>query len=560
MTDVLLIGLGGANGIVADVLTAAGLEVVALEAGRKVTRDEMTLDEVRNDRREWLAQTKSDGEQPTWRTGPDEVSGPSPWPMRMVNAVGGSTVHYPALSARLLPWNFRARSATLERYGPDAVPEDSTLADWPVSYDELEPSYTAIEHELGVAGPTGDNPFEGHRSKELPMPALRGTGWSDLTARAARDLGWHPFRPPAALNTVPRNGRPACTYCGFCISNGCHVDAKNHTALTHIPRAEATGRLRIVTGARVTRIDAGPDGRVTGASYVLDGEERHQAAKLVVLGTFVYENVRLLLLSGLANGSGQVGAHYIAHVIPTVHGLFEGQDLSLFGGTWSQGTSFEDLNGDNFDHDGLGFIGGGMCSSYHEAKPIGTVLTTPPPGVPAWGAAWKEWVGRHARSVGTVISQLDALPYEDNRLDLDPVARDPYGVPVIRATFAPHENELRAARWLDEQLHTWLRQAGATQTWEPPGGLTIEPRHAFGGTRMGHDPATSVVDAFGFAHEVPNLVVVGASTFPTAGGLNPTLTLQALARRTAHHIVDTWGDRAATQAHASTGNPRRNHI
>jgi gluconate 2-dehydrogenase alpha chain len=544
VTDVLLIGLGGANGIVADVLTAAGLDVVALEAGGRLTPSQMRLDEVRNDRREWLAQAKSQGELPTWRSTPDDVAGPSPWPLRMVNAVGGSTVHYPGLSARLAPWNLRARSATAERYGPAAIPAGCTLTDWPFSYDELEPYYDAIEHEVGVAGRSGANPFEGARTRDLPMPELRPTGWTQLTERAATELGWHPFPAPAALNSVPRDGRAACTYCGFCTSNGCHVDAKNHTAVTHIPRAEATGRLRIVTGARVTRIDSGPDGRATGATYVEGGREHHEPARVVVLGTFVYENVRLLLLSGLANASGQVGAHYIAHVVPTVHGLFEGRDLALFGGPWTQATCFEDLNADNFDHAGLGFIGGGMCSVSHEVKPIAAASITPPPGVPDWGAAWKAWLARHGRSVGTAIAQLDALPYEDHRLDLDPRTRDAHGLPVVRATFAPRENERRAAAWLGERLHAWLRQAGATQTWEPAGPLTIEPRHAYGGTRMGDDPATSVVDRFGFAHDVPNLAVVGASTFPTAGGLNPTLTLQALALRTARHLVASWDGRA----------------
>jgi gluconate 2-dehydrogenase alpha chain len=539
MTDVILIGLGGANGIVADVLTAAGLDVVALEAGERVTPGQMTLDEVRNDRREWLAQAKSHGEQPTWRDTPGVEAGPSPWNLRMVNAVGGSTVHYPGLSARLQPWNFRARSATVERYGEGAIPEGSTLADWPVGYDELEPYYDAIEHGIGVSGETGANPFEGPRTRGLPMPPLRTTGWMELMAGAAREQGWHPFPAPAALNSVPRDGRPACTYCGFCSSNGCYVDAKNHTAVTHIPRAEASGRLRVVTGARVTRIETA-GGRARGVRYVAGGEERLLEASAVVLGTYVYENVRLLLRSRI--GGDQVGAHYMAHVIPTVFGLFEGRDLGLFGGPWTQSTCFEDLNADVFDHEGLGFIGGGMCSVSHELKPISTALFPPPPGVPTWGAAWKDWLARNARSVGIAIAQFDPQPYETNRLDLDPRVRDPHGDPVVRITFSPGQNERRASAWLCERLGAWLRAGGATQTWEPPV-LGIEPRHAFGGTRMGDDPAASVVDRFGFLHDVPNVAVVGASTFPTAGGVNPTLTLQALTLRSARHLVDQWDQR-----------------
>lgn len=542
MTDVVLIGLGGANGIVADVLTEAGLEVVALEAGRRVSPGEMVLDEVQNDRREWLGQQKSLREAPTWRDRPDQVAGPSPWPAGMANAVGGSTVHYPALSGRLMPWNFRARTATIERYGPDAIPADSTLADWPVTYDELEPFYSEIEQQIGVAGRPEENPFAGPRSQPLPMPPLRPSGWTELTSSAARELGWHPYAAPAAINSVPRDGRPACTYCGFCAFNGCYVDAKNHTAVTHIPRAEATGRLRVITGARATRIET-RRGRVTGVTYVHDGEERFQPAGAVILGSFVYENVRLLLLSELANASGQVGRNFIAHVTPLVHGLFCGLDLGLFSGPWSQSTCVDDFNGDSFDHSTLGFIGGGMSNAAQEIKPIQAATVSPPPGVERWGAGWKDWILPNARSVGTVVAQFDVLPYEGNQLDLDPAARDAYGLPVIRTTFAPRENELRGSAWLAGRLHEWLRQAGATRTWTPGERAPIEARHAFGGTRMGDDPATSVVDRYGFAHGVDNLAVVGASTFATAGGVNPTLTVQALALRTARHLVATWGER-----------------
>ena len=353
---------------------------------------------------------------------------------------------------------------------------------------------------------------------------------------------------------MPRDGRPACTYCGFCTSNGCHVDAKNHTAVTHIPRAEATGRLRIVTGARVTRIDAGPDGRATGATYVEGGRERHQPARAVVLGTFVYENVRLLLLSGLANASGQVGAHYIAHVVPTVHGLFEGRDLALFGGPWTQATCFEDLNADNFDHAGLGFIGGGMCSVSHEVKPIARGVDHAPAGRARVGRG-VEGVARAARALGGDRER----PARRAALRGPPPRPRSGGTRRPRTSRSCARRSRRARtsgappRWLGERLHAWLRQAGAARTWEPAGPLTIEPRHAYGGTRMGDDPATSVVDRFGFAHDVPNLAVVGASTFPTAGGLNPTLTLQALALRTARHLVASWDGRALGRGVGSGG-------
>jgi gluconate 2-dehydrogenase alpha chain len=208
--DVVLIGLGAANGIAAHVLTDAGLEVVALEGGPRLDPSMMTLDEIRNDVRNWLTAAKSSREVPTIRAGASKRASSVPWPVLMVNAVGGSTVHYPGLSIRFQPWNFRGRSGVLERYGAAAIPAGSTLADWPLDYEELEPYYDAVEHAIGVSGraanvagehdPEG-NELEGPRRRGYPMPPLRRTGWTELTAAAARDLGWHPFPAPRRPST-----------------------------------------------------------------------------------------------------------------------------------------------------------------------------------------------------------------------------------------------------------------------------------------------------------------------------------------------------------------------
>jgi gluconate 2-dehydrogenase alpha chain len=560
-TDVVIIGLGAAGGIAASVLTEAGLEVTALEAGPRLSASDVTFDEIRNDVRNWMAGPKAAGEVPTWRTSEAERAGPSPWPMLMVNAVGGSTVHYECVSLRFLPWNFEARSAVLQRYGPGALPTGTTLADWPLSYDDLEPYYDHVEHAIGVSGTAGNvggrldplgNPFEGPRRRGYPMAPIRPTGWAELMSDAARRKGWHPFPSPAAINSEPFDGRAACTYCGFCQSNVCHVDAKGSTDLTVIPRAEATGRLRVETGARVTRIEVGPDGLASGVRYVQDGRERFLAARAVLLGGFVYENTRLLLLSasdafpaGLSNNHGQVGRHFIAHVTPFVYGTFPGRRLNLFSGTMAQASCIDDFNADNFDHGGLGFIGGGMGACWGELKPIGLAAGgAVPPGVPRWGGAWKAWLRENANSIGGAGAQFDSLSYEDTYLDLDPEVRDPHGTPVVRVTHSLHENERRGAAYVAEQLETWLLEAGAAQAWTTDRQL-IEGRHVYGGTRMGDDPETSVVDAHGFSHECPNLGVVGASTFPTAGGHNPTLTVQAVAWRTAEHLAQEWSAIAA---------------
>jgi gluconate 2-dehydrogenase alpha chain len=554
--DVAIIGLGAAGGIAAHVLTKAGLEVAALEAGPRVRGRDAAFDEIGNDVRNRLSRPKALHEAPTWRPDDSTRSAPSPWPVLMVNAVGGSTLHYPGLSARLLPWNFASRSRAIERYGPSAIPEGSTLADWPLGYEDLEPCYDAVERVIGVSGAAGNiagrldprgNPFEGPRQRAYPMPPLRRSGWTEMTAEAARNLGWHPYAAPAAVNSEPYNGNLDCTYCGFCGSNGCYRDARGSTDTNVIPRAEASGLLRIETSARVVRIEVDATGLATGVTYVKDGRELFQPAGAVLLGAFTYENTRLLLLSsssafphGLSNNHGQVGKHFVAHVTPHVFGVFPGRRLNVFSGPWSQATCVDDWNGDNFDHTGLGFLGGGMLSASHELKPIAIARGPLPRSVGRWGTAWKAWLASHAQSIAAVTGQFDALSYETNSLDLDSHRRDPYGLPVVRVTHRLGPNELRGAEFLRDKLRLWLDEAGAAETWWTDD-LPVEGRHSYGGTRMGVDPDGSVVDSFGFSHEVPNLGVLGTSVFPTAGGHNPTLTLQALAWRTAQRLADAWG-------------------
>jgi gluconate 2-dehydrogenase alpha chain len=532
--------MGAGGSVAAHALTAAGLRVVGLEAGPRRSGAEAAPDEIRNEIDHWLCEPKSAGEVPTFRTDVSTPAVPSPHATLMPNGVGGAALHYPGTSPRLAPWNFRARSQTVARYGEAAIPDGSTLADWPLDYDELEPYYSLVEHAIGVSG-EASNPFEGPRSRDYPMPPLRRSGWTGLMSDAAQRLGWHPFPLPTAVNSVPRDGRPACTYCGFCENNLCHNGAKGSPDVTVAARAEATGLLSLVTGARVVGIETS-GARATGVVYVGDdGREHAVRAGAVLLAAHTYENVRLLLRCvPEANRDGQVGRHFMPHVNPEVYGVFPGVDLRLWSGTWAQGVGVDDVNADNFDHTGLGFVSGGMLTAAHELlKPI-WLSRVVPPSVPRWGEGWKAWMREHARSVGVAMGQLDVFPYAGNVLDLDPVARDAHGLPRVRVTWRAGEREHTARRFLEEQLAAWLREAGATGTWTPPGDY-VEMRTAYGGTRMGDDPAGSVVDRFGLAHGVPNLGLLGSCTFPTTGGHNPTLTLQALAWRTADRVAELLG-------------------
>ena len=528
----MIVGLGGAGGIAAHVLTHAGIEVVALEAGPNLDATKAAFDEIGNDRRQRLSSPKARLEIPTWRPSASEAAKPSPWSTLGVNAVGGSTLHYAGLNPRFLPWNFESRRRTIERYGDGAVPAGSTLADWPLTYAELEPFYDAVEYAIGVAGSAGNvrgcvgptgNPFEGPRERNYPMRPLRRSGWTELTAGAARRLDWHPFPAPAALNSEPFNGNPECTYCGFCDSNCCHRNAKGATSATVIPRALETGLLTIESSARVVAIEVDGDGLARGVTYVKSGEERFQPARIVLLAGFTYENSRLLLASrstawpdGLSNNHGQVGQHYMVHIIPRVLGLFPGRALNIFSGPWSQATCLDDWNADNFDHTGLGFVGGGMLAASHEMKPIGTAGGPLPATVPRWGSEWKGWLKRNAQSIGSASAQLDSLSYETNRLDLDPVATDAYGVPRVRITYETRDHERRGAAFLRGKLETWLLEAGASETWSGED-FIVEARHAYGGTRMGDSPETSVADKQGFSHEIPTSAFWVRRCFPQLG-------------------------------------------
>src|SRR6478736_7342195 len=223
-TDVVIIGVGAAGGILAAELGKAGMKVIGLERGpRLTTQDFNPHDELRYFQRQDLRPNIK--RQPvTWRPNKDARANPMPV-LNYGNQAGGGTVHYGAVSWRMHEDDFRARSHTIDRYGAAAIPVDSSLADWPLSYADLEPYYDRAEYELGISGKAGNlqgrkidggNVFEAPRRREYPLPALQVDQSGANMEEAARKLGYHPFSTPRAILSEPYNGRPACTYCGFC--------------------------------------------------------------------------------------------------------------------------------------------------------------------------------------------------------------------------------------------------------------------------------------------------------------------------------------------------------
>jgi gluconate 2-dehydrogenase alpha chain len=560
-TDVVIVGVGASGGILAAELGKAGMKVIGLERGPRLKTADFQLDELRYFQRQDLRPNPKT--QPvTWRPNANSRATPVA-SQNNGNQAGGGTVHYGALSWRLHENDFRTRSQTIERYGAAAIPEDSSLSDWPLRYADLEPFYDRAEYELGVSGKAGNlqgrtvdggNPFEAPRARDYPLPALQVDQAGAIFEEGARKLGHHPFSSPRAILSQAYHGRPPCSYCSFCQAFGCFIGAKSSILVTKLPEADASGNFKLVTGATCYRVNSDNSGRATGVSYYgPDGSDNTIEAEVVILSPFIYDNTRLLLLSrtekfpdGLANSSGQVGKHIMAHIGARVFAAYDDRRANIFMGPSAQRHSLDDFNADNFDHGGLGFIRGAQISvvpAALEAGPIGTAMDLPPPpGTRRWGAGYRDFLAKYyTRHVG-ITAQTENLPYGDQTIDLDPNVRDAFGLPAPRITYDwRRPNERARIDFLFGKLEEIARASGAAKVWRAPTSPGSPGAHHEGGTRMGSDPKMSVVNRYGQSWHVSNLFVVGSSTFPTMGaGFNPTLTIQALAYMTADAIVNRY--------------------
>lgn len=560
-TDVVIVGVGAAGAIIAAELAQAGMRVIALERGpRHVQADFKAMDELRFFQRQDTRPNPK--RQPvTWRPNADARA----TPLRVLNygnQAGGGSVHYGAVSWRFHEDDFRARSHTIERYGAKAIPEDTSLADWPLTYAELEPYYDKAEYDLGVSGKAGNingmiveggNPFEAPRKREFPLPPLHDDQAGRLFDEAANKLGYKPFSSPHAIISRDYKGRAACTYCGFCQGFGCYNGAKSSTLVTHLPLADATGNFRLITLAMVYRVNSDNSGRATGVSYYgPDGSDNTIEAEIVILAPFVFDNTRLLLLSktakfpnGLANSSGHVGKHFMAHIAPRVFAAFDDRYVNNYMGPNAQKHSFDEFNGDNFDHKDVGFIRGSniaVATAGLEGGPIASAMgLVPPPGTPTWGAAYRDFFSKYFARHLVLLSEIENLPYPDHTIDLDPDVKDAWGLPAPRVTYDWHrQNENKQVEFIQPKLDELARAMGATHVWRAPLGAGQPGPHPQGGTRMGNNPRTSVVNMYSQSWDVPNLFIVGSSTNPSMSGFNPTLTIQALAYMTSDAIANRY--------------------
>jgi gluconate 2-dehydrogenase alpha chain len=560
-TDVVIVGLGAAGGVMAAELAQAGLKVIGLDRGpRLTTMDFAPQDELRFFQRQDLRPNVK--RQPvTWRPNPNTRA----TPLRQQsygNGAGGGTIHYGAVSWRFHADDFRARSHTIERYGASAIPADSSLADWPMSYEDLEPFYDKAEYDIGVSGKAGNiqgrkvaggNMFEAPRQRDYPVPPLADDQSGMLFDEAARKLGLHPFSAPHAILSQPYKGRPGCSYCGFCQAFGCHIGAKSSILVTKLPDADATGNFSVISNAMCYRINSDNSGRATGVSYYgPDGSDNAIEAEIVVLAPFIYDNTRLLLLSktakfpnGLANSSGQVGKHIMAHIGAKVYAAFDQRYVNNFIGPNAQKHALDDFNADNFDHGGLGFVRGSqvaVATAATEGGPLAAALgMEPPEHTPRWGAAYRDFFAKYYARHAVIISETENLPYPDQTIDLDPDVRDAWGLPAPRLTYNwRRPNELKGVAFIQDKIEDIARAMGAAHVWRAPLSGGGPGPHTQGGTRMGTDPTTSVVNRYSQSWDVPNLFIVGSSTNPSMSGFNPTLTIEAVAYMSADAIVKRY--------------------
>ncbi|MFZ0666173.1 MAG: GMC family oxidoreductase [Acidimicrobiales bacterium] len=543
--DAVIIGSGPAGGTVADVLTAAGWSVVIFEKGRNHLID---LD----DPHRLLSDYSNDEIKFVYRhfLGPDPLIEPKTFRVdeqegdhshvgevnSIPTTVGGGGVHADGKTPRFREEDFRLLSSLGPQEGADVL-------DWPLEYADLEPFYAKVEKMIGIAGLAGANPFASWRSDPYPMPPGAPMYGAVLSGAAAERLGYHPYPAPTAANSVPYDGRPACNNCGFCAFFACPIHAKGDP-VAMLQRALLTGRAEIRPETFVSRIRT--DGtRATGVDYIgPDGVERQMDAHHVVLAAGAVETPRLLLLSGFDHEL--IGRYLMVHFQTIATGGFPDLDFHSERGRAVTHIHDDPIVGDEDSRRaareaGLPWIRGGIVEHGGPYLPILEAKLYP------WGPAHNEMMRESPlrRRLWAFTMQGEDLPVATNRIDLDPSVRDVRGFPVARMTYKPHKHELvaswhhgaRLAAVLDEMGAQWSSVVTTPGSKGGPGEGRLpdvpQSRHVMGTVRMGDDPASSVVDAFGRFHQFPNLVVADSSVFVTASGYGPTLTLAALAARAA---------------------------
>lgn len=541
--NAIVVGSGAGGGVVAKELSVAGMSVVLFERGGWAKYDDHDQDELFSQRTTVLGNAYGPDNirykrVRMWSEGEKTIVLPNEGGYgNNAACVGSGTVSYGAMAWRFMPEDFKMKST----YGHV---EGTTLEDWPISYEDLEPCYEKAEWEIGVAGDDSLNPFAPPRKKPQPMPPFEHNKEAQLLEVTAKRLGWHPFPIPMLRNSIPYGGRPQCYRIRGCVGFACPVNAKCGTHNTVIPVAIATGNCELRTHCVVSEINVDDSGKITAVTYFDEKNKKQtQTADIVVVAGSATETARLLLNSkssffptGIGNENDWVGRNLQDHAYCGANGIFDHDIYDDKGPGASIAIS-------DFNHHNPGIVGGGViCNEFNALPYLFTGIR--PPGAARWGAEHKKFQRENYKRIGRAQGPYQELPTFDGRVDVDNTVKDFWGIPVCRLSGKASIKDADGTAFMADKAEKWLLEAGAIQTWKT-GVVTGERpvgggQHQAGTCRMGNDPKTSVCDKYGRVHSTPNVFVADGSLHVTNGGFNPALTIMALGYWVGGYIAGEW--------------------